>query len=31
VVNRGNGRAEVFHGEGDFAAFLKAIADLKQP
>ena len=30
VINRGNNRQPVFHGEGDFAAFLKAVADLKQ-
>jgi putative transposase len=26
VINRGNGRAEVFHKDGDFEAFLKALA-----
>jgi putative transposase len=30
VINRGNNRQPVFHGEGDYAAFLKAVADLKQ-
>lgn len=27
VLNRGNGRATVFHKEGDYAAFLRVIAD----
>jgi putative transposase len=30
VINRGNNRQKVFHGEGDYLAFLKAIADLKE-
>jgi putative transposase len=30
VINRGNGRQAVFHGEGDYLAFLKAIRDLKE-
>jgi putative transposase len=30
VINRGNNRAPVFFDEGDYAAFLKAIGDLKQ-
>ena len=30
VINRGNNRQPVFRGEGDYVAFLKAIADLKQ-
>jgi hypothetical protein len=30
VINRGNNRQPVFNGEGDFVAFLQAIADLKQ-
>ena len=30
VINRGNNRQPVFHAEGDYAAFLQAIADLKQ-
>ena len=30
VINRGNNRQPVFHGEGDYCAFLKAIADLKE-
>ncbi len=30
VINRGNNRQTVFHSEGDYAAFLKAIADLKE-
>ena len=30
VINRGNNRQPIFHGDGDFAAFLKAIADLKE-
>ena len=29
VINRGNNRQTVFSSEGDFKAFLKAIADLK--
>jgi hypothetical protein len=29
VLNRGNGRAEVFHKAGDYAAFLDLIAVLK--
>jgi hypothetical protein len=29
VINRGNNRQPVFLGEGDYAAFLTAIADLK--
>jgi len=29
VINRGNGRQPVFFDDGDFLAFLKAIADLK--
>jgi hypothetical protein len=27
VLNRGNGRAEVFHKSGDYAAFLEAMAE----
>jgi putative transposase len=30
VINRGNNRQPVFHGEDDYAAFLKAVADLKE-
>ena len=30
VINRGNNRQPVFLGEGDYLAFLKAIADLKE-
>jgi putative transposase len=30
VINRGNNRQTVFDGDGDFHAFLKAIADLKE-
>jgi putative transposase len=30
VINRGNNRQAVFRGEGDYAAFLKAVADLKE-
>ena len=30
VINRGNNRRAVFHGEGDYLAFLKAFADVKQ-
>ncbi len=30
VINRGNNRAQVFFDDGDFAAFLNALADLKQ-
>jgi putative transposase len=30
VINRGNNRQKVFGGEGDYLAFLKAIADLKE-
>lgn len=30
VINRGNGRQKVFLHEGDYLAFLKAIADLKE-
>jgi putative transposase len=30
VINRGNNRQAVFHDDADFAAFLKAVADLKQ-
>ena len=30
VINRGNGRQQVFFSEGDYLAFLKAIADLKK-
>ena len=30
VINRGNNRQTVFSSEGDFKAFLKAIADLKE-
>jgi putative transposase len=30
VINRGNNRQPVFHGDGDYEAFLKAIADLKE-
>ncbi len=30
VINRGNNRQTVFESEGDYAAFLKAIADLKE-
>ena len=29
VINRGNNRAPVFHHDDDYAAFLKALADLK--
>jgi hypothetical protein len=30
VINRGNNRRSVFHADGDYLAFLKALADLKQ-
>ena len=30
VINRGNNRQPIFGGDGDYLAFLKAIADLKQ-
>jgi putative transposase len=30
VINRGNNRAPVFHDDGDYAAFLQAIGDLKR-
>jgi putative transposase len=30
VINRGNNRQPVFQGEGDYLAFLKALADLKE-
>ena len=30
VINRGNNRQPVFHAEGDYSAFLQAIADLKE-
>jgi putative transposase len=30
VINRGNNRQTVFENDGDYAAFLKAIADLKE-
>ena len=30
VSNRGNNRQMVFDSDGDYAAFLKAIADLKE-
>ena len=30
VINRGNNRAPVFFDDGDYAAFLKAIGDLKR-
>ena len=30
VINRGNNRQMVFGSEGDYAAFLKAMADLKE-
>jgi putative transposase len=30
VINRGNNRQKVFGGEGDYRAFLQAIADLKE-
>jgi len=30
VINRGNNRQPVFHAEGDYLAFLKALADLKE-
>src|SRR3972149_3567800 len=30
VLNRGNGRAEVFHKEGDFAAFLDLMAEANE-
>ena len=30
VINRGNNRANVFHDDGDYTAFLKAIGDLKR-
>ena len=30
VINRGNNRAPVFHEDEDYAAFLRAIGDLKQ-
>ena len=29
VINRGNNRAPVFFDDQDYAAFLKAVADLK--
>ena len=30
VINRGNNRQPVFHDEGDYVAFLNAVADLKE-
>ena len=30
VINRGNNRQSVFHDEGDYVAFLNAVADLKE-
>ena len=30
VINRGNNRRPVFHDQGDYVAFLKAVADLKE-
>jgi putative transposase len=27
VLNRGNGRRDVFHKDGDYAAFLKGVTD----
>jgi putative transposase len=30
VLNRGNGRADVFHKDGDFAAFLQLLADANE-
>jgi putative transposase len=30
AITRGNNRQPVFHGEGDYLAFLQAVADLKQ-
>jgi putative transposase len=30
IIDRGNNRQDVFHQEGDFRAFLQAMADLKQ-
>lgn len=30
VINRGNNRQPVFHGEADYLAFLKALGDLKE-
>ncbi|MBX7165381.1 MAG: transposase [Pirellulales bacterium] len=30
VINRGNNRQPVFHGDDDFAAFLRALGELKQ-
>ena len=30
VINRGNARQQVFFGEGDYLAFLKAVGDLKE-
>jgi putative transposase len=30
VINRGNNGQPVFHGEGDYVAFLKAVADLQE-
>lgn len=30
VINRGNNRQDVFHKEGDFKAFLQALAELKE-
>ena len=30
VINRGNNRQPVFHDQGDYVAFLKAVADLKE-
>lgn len=31
VLNRGNARQEVFHKDGDYRAFLKALADACEP
>ena len=30
-LNRGNGRTDVFHQDGDFAAFLQLMADPRPP
>jgi hypothetical protein len=30
VINRGNNRQKVFHKPGDYHAFLKALADIKE-
>ena len=30
VINRGNNRQSVFYDEGDYVAFLNAVADLKE-